>query len=450
MSQTAAPDAARAISSALAEETVALVRQWLQESAKVPTDKAAARLAGLLKDSRGLSFTVGFIDGVIRPEDHGVAARNFRVLSREVPRFLPWHLRAAVRLGGAAAPLAPRLVIPVVRRALRSMVGHLIVDATDRRLAKTIARHRRNGARLNINLLGEAVLGHREADRRLEGTHALLARGDVDYVSIKVSSTVAPHGVWAFDEAVSHIVESLAPLYERAAATPTPKFINLDMEEYRDLDLTIAVFTTILDRPGLLDLEAGIVLQAYLPEALGAMQGLQEWAARRRRRGGAAIKVRVVKGANLPMERVEASLHDWPLATWGTKRETDTNYKRVLSYALDAERIAERTDRRRGTQPLRPRLRLAPGGGARCPRRHGDRDASRDGPGPGRGRPPRSRAGYSSTRPSCTRTSSTSRSPTWSVASRRERATTTSCLPCSTCTTTRRSSSVRSSASSPP
>ena len=111
------------------------------------------------------------------------------------------------------------------------------------------------------------------------------------------------------------------------------------MEEYRDLDLTIAVFTAILDRPELLGLEAGIVLQAYLPDALSAMMRLQEWSAERRAKGGAGIKVRVVKGANLPMERVEASLHDWPLATWGTKQDTDTNYKRVLDYALRPERI---------------------------------------------------------------------------------------------------------------
>ena len=40
------------------------------------------------------------------------------------------------------------------------------------------------------------------------------------------------------------------------------------MEEYRDLDLTIAVFTRILDEPEFKNLEAGIVLQAYLPDAL--------------------------------------------------------------------------------------------------------------------------------------------------------------------------------------
>jgi RHH-type proline utilization regulon transcriptional repressor/proline dehydrogenase/delta 1-pyrroline-5-carboxylate dehydrogenase len=323
----------------LADETITLVRHWLDESAKVPTDKAARRLAGVLKDPKGLPFTVGFIDGVIRPEDSRVAARNFADLAKDAPSFLPWHLRAAVRLGGAAGLVFPRLVIPLVRRVLRSMVGHLIVDATDARLGKAIAKIRRRGMRLNVNLLGEAVLGNNEAARRLAGTHALLARPDVDYVSIKVSSTVAPHSVWAFDEAIIHVVESLTPLFERAAGAPTPKFINLDMEEYRDLDLTIAVFTSILDRPELLDLEAGIVLQAYLPDALSAMVRLQQWSARRRERGGAGIKVRVVKGANLPMERVESSLHDWPLATWSTKEQTDTNYKRIIDYALEPERI---------------------------------------------------------------------------------------------------------------
>ncbi|MDQ0853320.1 RHH-type proline utilization regulon transcriptional repressor/proline dehydrogenase/delta 1-pyrroline-5-carboxylate dehydrogenase [Arthrobacter sp. V4I6] len=39
------------------------------------------------------------------------------------------------------------------------------------------------------------------------------------------------------------------------------------------------------------------------------------------------------------MEQVEASLHDWPLATWGTKQDSDTNYKRVLNYSLHPDRI---------------------------------------------------------------------------------------------------------------
>ncbi|WP_427128782.1 bifunctional proline dehydrogenase/L-glutamate gamma-semialdehyde dehydrogenase [Pseudarthrobacter sp. S9] len=325
---------------ALAEDTIGLVRHWLTEAAKVPVDVSAEQLAGVLKDPNGLDFTVGFVDGVVRPEDLQVAARNLAALAPKVPAFLPWYMRSAVRLGGTMAPVLPQVVIPVARRVLREMVGHLIVDATDAKLGTAIAKIRKDGIKLNVNLLGEAVLGEHEASRRLEGTHTLLSRPDVDYVSIKVSSTVAPHSAWAFDEAVEHVVEKLTPLFTRASSFPKAKFINLDMEEYKDLDMTIAVFTRILDKPEFKNLEAGIVLQAYLPDALSAMIRLQDWAAARRAKGGAAIKVRVVKGANLPMEQVEASLHDWPLATWGTKQDSDTNYKRVINYALHPERIS--------------------------------------------------------------------------------------------------------------
>ncbi|GIG27783.1 bifunctional proline dehydrogenase/L-glutamate gamma-semialdehyde dehydrogenase [Cellulomonas marina] len=320
---------------ALVPEVEALVRRWLDEASAHPADPAAARLAGLLTDPDGLAFAVGFVDDVVRPEDLGVAARALARLAPGVPRFLPAHLRAAVRLGGVLAPVLPWAVVPVARRVLRSMVGHLVVDATDARLGRAIAALRSEpGTRLNVNLLGEAVLGRREADRRLAGLRRLVERPDVTYVSVKVSAAVEPHAPWAFEAAVEDVVERLAPLYATAAATDPPTFVNLDMEEYRDLDVTLAVFERLLDRPELLHLEAGVVLQAYLPDAVAALARVQAWAAARRARAGAPVKVRVVKGANLPMERVEAELHGWPLATWGSKVATDTQYKRVLDLAL--------------------------------------------------------------------------------------------------------------------
>ncbi|PZF62166.1 1-pyrroline-5-carboxylate dehydrogenase [Curtobacterium sp. MCBD17_034] len=324
----------------LVDATIVLVRRWLAEADGHPVDGSAAQLAGVLRDPKGLAFTVGFVDGVVRPEDRTVAARTLRRIAPDVPTFLPAAMRALVRAGGGLAPVLPDVVVPIARRVLRRMVGHLIIDASDSALGPAIQRVKREGVRLNMNLLGEAVLGEREAARRLEGTERLLARDDVDYVSIKVSSTVHPYSPWAFDEAVADVVAKLRPLFARASAASPHKFINLDMEEYKDLDLTIAVFTTLLDDPAFLDLEAGIVLQAYLPDALGAMQRLQEWSAARRARGGAGIKVRLVKGANLPMEQVEASIHGWPLATWHTKQDSDTNYKRVLDWALTPSRIA--------------------------------------------------------------------------------------------------------------
>ncbi|WP_401000137.1 bifunctional proline dehydrogenase/L-glutamate gamma-semialdehyde dehydrogenase [Agromyces sp. GXQ0307] len=324
------------------DHVIALVERWLAESANHPVDPAAQRLAGVLKDEHGLAFTVGFVDGVMRPEDLGVAGRNLAEVAKLTPKFLPAYLKAAIRLGGAMAPAFPWIVIPIARRVLRAMVGHLVLDATPAKLGPAIAKLRESGNRLNLNLLGEAVLGEHEADRRLKGTYDFLARDDVDYVSIKVSSVVSQLSMWSFDEAVEKVVAKLTPLYELAAkgaAQGTAKFINLDMEEYRDLDLTIAVFKRLLDQPQLQGLEAGIVLQTYLPDALGAMQDLTEWAQARRAAGGAPIKVRVVKGANLAMENVDAHIHDWPLATYSTKQDSDTNYKRVLHWSMTPERI---------------------------------------------------------------------------------------------------------------
>ena len=100
----------------LADGAVALATRWVHEGAKVPADPAAERLAGVLKDPNGLDFTIGFVDRVVRPHDLHVAGRNLRAVAKMTPRFLPWYMRFAVRLGGAIAPALPWAVVPIARR----------------------------------------------------------------------------------------------------------------------------------------------------------------------------------------------------------------------------------------------------------------------------------------------------------------------------------------------
>lgn len=323
----------------LTDDAIKQARTWLARAASIPTDRSAQQLAAVLKDPNGLAFTVGFVDRVVRPEDHTVAAHALANIANDVPDFLPWHLQTAVRAGGKLAPVVPGVVVPAAQAALRSMVGHLLIDSRDKQLTQGIRAVRTGGIDLNINLLGEAILGDQEARNRVAATRALIERHDVDYVSIKVSATVAPHNPWAHDEAVDQIVSQLRPLY-RAAMTADPvTFINLDMEEYKDLALTIEVYQRLIAEPEFLQFRSGIVLQAYLPDAYQAMVELQDFAAQRVADGGAPIKVRVVKGANLPMERVQAAMRNWPQTVWLTKQDTDTNYKRILDYALHPDRL---------------------------------------------------------------------------------------------------------------
>ncbi|MCL2471357.1 MAG: hypothetical protein FWF25_06420, partial [Propionibacteriaceae bacterium] len=198
-----------AIDPELLTESIALVRRWLDQSSGHRQTGSVALLSKLLKDPKGLGFTVGFVDGVVRPEDTAVAAQRLRTLAQSVPTSLPVYLRVAVKLGGAVAPILPGVVVPMARWVLRSMVGHLVIDARPAKLTKALAHIVDDRTRTNLNLLGEAVLGEHEAVRRLEGVERLLARPDVDYVSVKVSSTVPPHAPWAFDHTVDQVVERL-------------------------------------------------------------------------------------------------------------------------------------------------------------------------------------------------------------------------------------------------
>ncbi len=327
---------------------IALAQCWVRatEENETPAEKASTgQLAALVHDPDGVEFTMRFVDRVARPSDDKVAARELRRLampsgepgSVPVPAFLGGIDKGLMMLGAVAAPIAPRLVMPLARRRLRQLVGHLVLDASDRALTKRLAIAREEGVQLNLNLLGEAVLGEDEADKRLARTAALLARPDVDYVSVKASSVASQLNPWDLDGSRDRLVERLTPLYRQAQARPVPAFINLDMEEYKDLHLTVDVFTTLLSDPALLHFSGGIVLQAYLPDATGALERLAEFAVARRDAGGAPIKVRLVKGANLAMEHVDAELHDWEQAPFTSKPGTDASYVRLLDLALRPE-----------------------------------------------------------------------------------------------------------------
>ena len=337
--QTTHPRQADIMPWQLGDAAIDQVRKWLAAASKVKPDASAQQLAGVLQDPNGLDFTVGFVDRVIRPEDNATAAEALSHIADEAPQFLPWHLQTAIRAGGKLANLAPGVVVPTAQAALRALVGHLVIDSRDNQLGKAIQKIRTPGIDLNINLLGEAILGQQEADKRVADTLALIARDDVDYVSVKVSATVAPHNHWAHDEAVDNIVEKLRPVYRAAMQADPVTFINLDMEEYKDLQLTLDVYRKLISEPEFQHYSSGIVLQAYLPDSYRAMVDLQAFAAQRVAAGGAPIKVRVVKGANLPMEQVQAAIHHWPQTVWPTKQDTDTNYKRLLNYALTSERL---------------------------------------------------------------------------------------------------------------
>ncbi len=333
----------------IVEASIALTERWLvagRDRATRAENRTTGRLNALVDDADDAAFALRFVDRVVRPDDNRTAATQLAGLAGDgqLPGFLSPLDRLLLRAGAALAPILPWIVMPLARRRLRALVGHLVVDAEPAAMGRHLAERRRDGFDLNVNLLGEAVLGTNEADRRHRGAIELLAQPDVDYVSVKVSAIAPQLNPWDHEGSLDRVIERLRPLFEQAERAEPPTFINLDMEEYHDLELTLDAFIRLLSEPAFHHLDAGIVLQAYLPDSFPALRKLVRWAGERRGttldgRPGGTVKVRLVKGANLAMERVDAAIHGWEQAPYRTKAETDANYKRCLDWLLRPERL---------------------------------------------------------------------------------------------------------------
>ncbi len=284
-------------------------------------------------------LTFALTDEVLRFDSPRRAAARFRSIVADigVPSSLGLFDRLLLRVGGALAPLLPWVVMPLVRSRIVRESSGVVLSADDPAFARHAAARATDGFRLNVNVLGEAILSDAEADERMAMIRERIVRPDVDYVSLKISAVVANLDVLALDHSVDRICERLRVLYRDAASCSPRTFINLDMEEYRDLPLTIASLTRVLNEPEFAGLNAGVVLQAYLPDSHAACESLCAWAVARHTAGGGILKIRIVKGANLAMERVEAELHGWPQAPFLTKAEVDASFKQLVMLALSPE-----------------------------------------------------------------------------------------------------------------
>ena len=335
----------------LAHEAVALAEKLLiraRDEQSSAEKEQSERLARLMNDPLGKELTIAMVDQAFRSHQPARIADQISHLLDEygTPQYMDWWERTALTVGGVMGHYLPAVVVPPIIARLRQETRTVILPGEEGDLRRYLQKRRAGGVRLNLNQLGEAILGEEEAARRMTAYLTLLARSDVEYISVKVSSVFSQINLVAYRHTVDLVKERLRTLYRQALANQythqdgrsTAKFVNLDMEEYRDLHLTLDAFKEVLDEAEFMPLSAGIVLQAYIPDSFHEQQKLTDWALARTGRGGAPIKIRIVKGANLAMERVDAALHDWPQAPYTNKPEVDANFKRMVAYGCHPER----------------------------------------------------------------------------------------------------------------
>jgi RHH-type proline utilization regulon transcriptional repressor/proline dehydrogenase/delta 1-pyrroline-5-carboxylate dehydrogenase len=334
------------------QKTIQLARmlQLRGTNLQTPEERRQQReLERMMKGPRDRATLMQMTDQAFRSQKpRRVADQLVHILDVQgIPRFFSFVDRAMLKGFQSFGAHLPGVAIPMVKSKMREETANVVLPAETELLVEHLTKRKEGGLRMNVNYLGEALLGEKDARDRLQIYLAALQLPEIDCISVKISTVYSQILSIARDKAIRVLCDRMELLY-RAAARATferpdgsvvPKFVYLDMEEYRDLDITAKVFMQTLDRSGLEKVNAGIALQAYLPDSHPVLQEITEWARRRVDKGGAPVTVRIVKGANMEAERVEASIEGWPQAPYVTKPETDANYKRMLSYALQPENI---------------------------------------------------------------------------------------------------------------
>lgn len=234
---------------------------------------------------------------------------------------------------------APNLSVPFFVKHLREDTKAMVLDANASVLEPHIKKRKeQDKITLNVNLIGEEVLGEAESKYRMQKYEEALKSSYITYISIKITTIFSQINIIDFDYSKEEVVKRLDYLYalalEEEKKQGVSKFINLDMEEFRDLELTVAAF---MESVAKFDIKAGIVLQAYIPDSYEYLKKLFSFSKERVLKGMKPIKIRFVKGANMESEETIASQKGWELPTFYKKIDTDSNYNKMLDFILEGD-----------------------------------------------------------------------------------------------------------------
>lgn len=320
--------------------TVELARAvlHLEHSLENEAEKQArAVLNAVLSSHESQAFSVALTDRIYRSEDHQAAVSMFKELvSRADPSagLSKWDqllLTTANKLGEFAATFTHRQLRARVEYEARPFLLH----AEPELLSIELEQRRAMFGAVNLNYLGEEVLGDAEATRRLHTYAQLAQRADIDALSIKLSGIDCHLDSLSIEQNVERLLHKLTAILAETKDHSAPPLIYFDMEAYRDLELTEAVMHRLLlakprEQTWSPRQQFGLAVQAYLPESLGLIERLAQSSAYGVEQGRLPLRIRLVKGANLHTERVLASARGLSSPIFGSKLETDAHFKRCL------------------------------------------------------------------------------------------------------------------------
>ena len=334
------------------KKSISLARKWQKRANELLEEQEKQiqkKMARLLNNPNDKVILIKLIDQSFRSSSSKRIAHQIEFILKNggIPDFFSAGEKLLMKLFLIVGKYFYKFTVPEIIKKMHKDSKRSILPGEKDLLFKHLEKRKDDNVRMNINHLGEAVLGEQEAKKRMISYLADLNNPNIECISIKISTIYSQINSLALEHTLNVLVKRLSKIYNAAQknyfvrnnGVKVQKSVNLDMEEYKDLLITKEVFIRTLEKQEFKNYSSGIVLQAYIPDSFEIQKQLTNWGKKRVENGGAPIKIRIVKGANMEMETMESSITNWALATYDNKLEVDANYKRMVDYGMEKQNI---------------------------------------------------------------------------------------------------------------
>ena len=235
----------------LVENAIRTAEQWQNRANELLTSDEKSiqeQMVRLLTHPMDKVVLTKMIDQSFRSSDSRRVADQVNAIlkSHGVPDFFSKVEKLLVQMFLGIGRHVPSLTVPKMIEKMRQDSSRAIIAGEAEALHAHLRKRRDEHVRMNINHLGEAVLGEEEAKHRLATYLKDMQDPDIEVISVKISTIYSQISSLAMEHSVDVLVDRLTTLYREAKAniftradgTRVPKLVNLDMEEYRDLEIT--------------------------------------------------------------------------------------------------------------------------------------------------------------------------------------------------------------------
>ncbi|MGB0452960.1 MAG: bifunctional proline dehydrogenase/L-glutamate gamma-semialdehyde dehydrogenase [Bacteriovoracaceae bacterium] len=308
--------------------------------------KFLAVLPSLDYDQSGKEVKRVWLESLRRLAEDNLKAKLSKAKGQNRALPLSWSL--CFQALGVISQLIPQLVLSkLIRFSVRLMAKRFIAGENIKVASgvfKSLAKTKRD---VTLDQLGELVVSDQEADHYKDKVLELVRGMKYHYragernsagilkahISIKVSALCSDFKAEAFDYTYENIAPRLTEILIEAKKNQV--FINIDAEHYHHRDTVFEVYKKVLlECEDLRDYkDTGIVLQAYLRDAVKHLKEIQELAKER----NLIMPIRLVKGAYWDAETIEAKTHSENAPQFLNKEETDLHFRQIAYKILEAK-----------------------------------------------------------------------------------------------------------------